>query len=132
MDLELLQQQKRVLIIDDDPDVTITLQKALEQNGFGTETYNDPLAAYKDFRYGQCDLVLLDIKMPVVDGFLLYRKIKSTDGKVKVCFLTASEFFYERVRQEHGLSGLNQETFLRIPIEINELVYTAKKLLDSE
>jgi CheY-like chemotaxis protein len=76
------------------------------------------------------DLVLLDIKMPVVDGFLLYQKIRKTDSRVKICFLTASEFFDERIRKEHGWSGLNQESFLRMPIDTNGLVDTTKRLLD--
>jgi DNA-binding response OmpR family regulator len=54
-------QQKRILIIDDEPDVTTTLRSVLEQNGFRTESYNDPVLAYKNFREGLYDLVVLDI-----------------------------------------------------------------------
>jgi len=59
--------QQKIMIIDDEPDVTITLQSVLEKNGFGTDSYNDPVEAYKNFRDGQYDLVLLDIRMPVID-----------------------------------------------------------------
>jgi DNA-binding response OmpR family regulator len=48
----------------------MTLRSVLEQNGFRTDSYNDPKLAYKNFRDRQYDLVLLDIKMPVTDGFL--------------------------------------------------------------
>ncbi len=88
--------------------MTITLRLTLEHYGFMTDSYNDPVLAYKDSRDGVYDLVLLDIKMPVVDGFLLYQKIRKTDGSVKICFLTASEYFYEQVRKEEGFEGFNR------------------------
>jgi DNA-binding response OmpR family regulator len=117
------------MIIDDEPDVTITLQSVLEKNGFGTDSYNDPVEAYKNFRDGQYDLVLLDIRMPVIDGFHLYQKIKTTDSKVKICFLTATEYFHEEIRKQQGLGDFKQESFLRKPIENEELVHLIKKLL---
>jgi DNA-binding response OmpR family regulator len=125
-------QQKRILIIDDEPDVTIALQSALEQDGFKTESYNDPVLAYKNFREGLYDLVILDIRMPVIDGFLLYQKIKRTDSKVKICFLTATEYFHEEIRREQGLGNYKQESFLRKPIENKDLVREIDKLLQSE
>jgi DNA-binding response OmpR family regulator len=125
-------QQKRILIIDDEPDVTTALQSALEQDGFKTESYNDPVLAYKNFREGLYDLVILDIRMPVIDGFILYQKIKRTDSKVKICFLTATEYFQEEIRRELGLGNYKQESFLRKPIENKDLVREIDKLLQSE
>jgi DNA-binding response OmpR family regulator len=103
------------------------LQKVLEQNGFKTNSYDDPVKAYKNFNEGQYDLVLLDIKMPVVDGFLLYQKIRRTDKKVKVCFLTASEFYRERFRKEQGFDEFDQESLLAKPNDMKDLVDTTKK-----
>jgi DNA-binding response OmpR family regulator len=123
-------QQKRILIIDDEPDVTMALQSVLEQNGFRVDSYNDPVLAYKNFKEGQYDLVLLDIRMPLIDGFLLYQKIKRTDSKVKICFLTATEYFHEEIRRQQGLGDFKQESFLRKPIENKDLVYAIKKLLE--
>ena len=125
-------QQKRILIIDDEPDVTTALQSALEQDGFKTESYNDPVLAYKNLMEGLYDLVILDIRMPVIDGFLLYQKIKRTDSKVKICFLTATEYFHEEIRREQGLGNYKQESFLRKPIENKDLVREIDKLLQSE
>lgn len=82
----LLQRQKRILIICDDQDVTMSFGSVLEQNGYMTDSYTDPVLAYKNFRDGQYDLVLLDIKMPVVDGFLLYQRIRSIDSWVKIWY----------------------------------------------
>ena len=121
---------KRVLIIDDEPDIILTLRMALEQNGFRTDSYSDSILAYKNFRAGVYDLVLLDIKMPNVDGFQLYQKIKRTDGRVKICFLTASEFYDEEIRKEQGFDGFNEELFLRKPVEIACLIDTIRPLMD--
>jgi DNA-binding response OmpR family regulator len=109
----LVQQQRRILIIDDNPDVTLSLRVALEQNGFKTDSYTNPALAYENFRDGQYDLVLLDIKMPEVDGFQLYQKIRKNDSRIKICFLTASEFYYERFRKERGFGEFKQESFLK-------------------
>ena len=103
----------------------------LENNGFRTDSYTDPVLAYKKFRDGVYDLVLLDIKMPGVHGFNFYQKIKNTDKKIKICFLTGSEFYYERFREEQGFGGFNQETFLVKPIENEDLLHTIEKLLTS-
>jgi DNA-binding response OmpR family regulator len=64
---------------------------ALEDNEFKTDTYTDPALAYDNFSEGLYDLVILDIKMPEVNGFQLYQK---TDGKVKIIFLTASQYYH--------------------------------------
>jgi DNA-binding response OmpR family regulator len=120
---------KKILIIDDEPDVVLTLRMALEQKGFRTDSCSDPTLAFKNFRAGVYDLVLLDIKMPNVDGFQLYQKIKRTDSRVKICFLTASEFYDEEIRKEQGFDGFNEELFLRKPIEIACLIDTIRPLM---
>jgi DNA-binding response OmpR family regulator len=125
------QQQKRILIIDDEEDIADILRMTLEYNGFNTDTYTDPVLAYRNFRGGQYDLVILDVKMPDVDGFNLYQKIRRTDGKVKIIFLTASEYYYEQFRKENGFDEFDQELFLRKPIETEDLVQAIKKLLES-
>jgi DNA-binding response OmpR family regulator len=125
------QEQRRILIIDDDPDIAITLRISLEDNGFSADSYTDPVLAFENFRGGQYDLVLLDIKMPEVDGFHLYQKIRKIDSNVKVCFLTATEYFHEEIRKEHGLDEPNKELFLRKPIQIDDLIHAINKLLES-
>jgi two-component system response regulator ChvI len=124
------QQQKRILIIDDDPDITITLRMSLEDNGFSVDSYTDPVLAYENFRGDKYDLLILDIKMPGVDGFRMYQKVKRIDIRVKVCFLTATEYFHEEIRKEHGFSEFKQESFLRKPITTGDLVREIKKLFE--
>jgi DNA-binding response OmpR family regulator len=125
------QQQKRILIVDDDQDITIALRISLEDKGFSAASYTDPVLAFENFRGGQYDLVILDIKMRD-DGFHLYQKMRKIDSKVKVCFLTATEYFHEEIRKEHGLDELNKELFLRKPIDTKDLIQAINKLLESD
>jgi len=90
------QQQKRILIIDEDPDAIVTYRVVLEDIGYKVDSYTDPVLVYKNFREDLYDLVILDIKMPIIAGFLLYQKIKTTDTKVKICFLTLLNFTTNR------------------------------------
>jgi DNA-binding response OmpR family regulator len=126
------EQQKRILIVDDDPDIAIILRVVLEDNGFKTDSYTDPELAYKNFRDGFYDLILLDIKMPEIDGFHFYQKIRATDSKVKIIFLTASEYYYEQFRKERRFNLFKQEFFLRKPIGTEDLVQAINKLLESK
>jgi DNA-binding response OmpR family regulator len=86
---------KRILLIDDEPDITFTIKDILEDNGFQIDSFNDPILALNSYKSNFYDLVILDIKMPKMDGFELYNKIREKDPKVKICFLTASEMYYE-------------------------------------
>ena len=86
----------KLLLIDDEEDIILSSRLALEHNGFKTDSYTDPVLAYKNFRNDLYDLAILDLKMPEIDGFLLYQKIRRTDSRVKICFLTASEYIHKR------------------------------------
>jgi two-component system catabolic regulation response regulator CreB/two-component system response regulator ChvI len=66
--------------------MTLLSKIVLEQNGFKVDSFNDPLAALSNFKPDSYDLVILDIKMPNIDGFELYRQIMKIDNKVKACF----------------------------------------------
>jgi two-component system, OmpR family, response regulator ChvI len=69
--------KKRILVVDDEVDITLSFSLALEDSGlFEVDTYNDPLVALSNYRPNSYDLLLLDIKMPHMDGFELYDKMK--------------------------------------------------------
>ena len=70
------------------------------------------------------DLVILDIKMPKMDGFELYTKIREKDPKVKICFLTASEMYYEKFRKTRSEFGriIGGDCFIQKPIKNEDLV----------
>ena len=86
---------KRILLIDDEPDITFTVKDILEDNGFQVDSFNDPILALNYYKVNFYDLVILDIKMPKMDGFELYNKIREKDPKVKIYFFTATAMFTE-------------------------------------
>ncbi len=67
----------------------------LEQNEFIVNYYNKPIIALDEFKLEFYDLIILDIQMPDINGFQLYRKIRKRDIKTKICFLTASESLFD-------------------------------------
>jgi|ERR671919_116522 DNA-binding response OmpR family regulator len=102
-------KNKRIMLVDDESDVTYTLETVLEDNGFQVESYTDPTLALSNFRPGLYDLLLLDIKMPEMSGFDVYQKMKEIDSNIKVCFLTASELFYKEYRKLDANTRINRE-----------------------
>jgi len=118
----------RILVIDDEPDLTQVSTLALEYHGFKVDSFNDPQEALGKFEPGLYDLVILDIKMPKMDGFELYHEIKKKDSNAKVCFLTASELYYEEFRKKEYYA-LDRDMFIRKPIENEELVKEINKMI---
>ena len=118
----------RILVVDDEPDLTQVSTLALEYHGFKVDSFNDPQEALAKFEPGLYDLVILDIKMPKMDGFELYHEIKKKDSNAKVCFLTASELYYEEFRKKEYYA-LDRNMFIRKPIENEELVKEINKMI---
>jgi two-component system response regulator ChvI len=113
-------KRNRLLIVDDEPDITTTFKLLLEDCGFEVDAYNDPQIALSDFRPGFYDLLLLDIRMPIINGFDLYDKMKVIDNKVNVCFMSAYDVNYELLRQQ--FPWLEVQCFIPKPVEISEIV----------
>lgn len=111
---------KRVAIVDDEPDITAVLKMGLEQHGFSVDTFNDPQDALARFRPDVYDLMIIDIRMPNINGFDLYRELKKRDGKVRVCFLTAFEIYYEEFSKI--FPNIDVRAFVRKPVRIANLV----------
>jgi two-component SAPR family response regulator len=112
---------KKILIVDDEADITFTLKEGIEKSGsFSVDTFNDPQLALTNYKSGYYDLLIIDIRMPSMTGFELYRKIREIDSKVTVCFITAYETYYEKFRQEffplEEIKG-----FIRKPIQVEDL-----------
>jgi DNA-binding response OmpR family regulator len=114
---------KRILVVDDEPDITLMLKKVLEDNGFSVDSFNEPSSVIRDFRPGVYDLLILDIRMPSINGFELYLKLREKDQHFKVCFLTAlSELRdYEAYRKE-VFPKMGERYFVAKPIENDELI----------
>ena len=115
---------KKILLVDDEPDVTYTIKNILEDNGFQVDTFNDPNFALKSYTNHYYNLVILDIKMPKMDGFELYTKIREKDPKVKICFLTAIAMFNEEFRKIRLVLGktINEDYFIQKPVEMEDLL----------
>ena len=118
--------KKRILVVDDEVDITLSFSLALEDSGlFEVDTYNDPLVALSNYRPNSYDLLLLDIKMPNMNGFELYDKIKKIDNKVKVCFISAYDVDYNALREQFPsleIDCLLPMDIMRKPIEIRKLI----------
>ncbi|HYT02354.1 MAG TPA: response regulator [Candidatus Acidoferrum sp.] len=125
--------KKKILLVEDEQDIATVLDMVLEEGGYEVDCFSDPVLALKNFRARSYDLVILDIKMPEMDGIELSQQIKKIDNAVKVCFLTASELYYEEFRKELGLEEptLDKDLFLRKPIQNEELMKEITRIISS-
>jgi DNA-binding NtrC family response regulator len=112
---------RKILIVDDEPDITSAFDMILEMNGFEVDSYNDPLIALSNFKPNLYGLALLDIRMPKMNGFELYKKIKDIDNKMKVCFITAFEDYHQEFKE--SFPELDEaQCFVRKPKAVEDLV----------
>lgn len=109
----------RILIVDDDNDVTTTFKAGLLMYGFGVDAFNDPKEALQAFKADTYDLLILDIRMPIMNGFELYRELEKIDNKPKVCFITAFPVYYESLKE--FLPTKKMYCFIKKPVEVREL-----------
>lgn len=122
--------KNKILIVDDEPDIAQVLKMGLEKNGFVVDTYNDPLDVISKFKADSYDLLLLDIKMPKMNGFELYNKLHQIDEKAKICFITAYEIYYDEFK---GMfPKIKVECFIRKPVSINNLARLIKDKLQQQ
>jgi DNA-binding response OmpR family regulator len=87
------------MIIDDDIDITNLFSTFLEYNGYSVDAYTNPIEAINNFRKNSHDLIILDLKMPKMDGMTLYLKIKEIDDKVIICFTTANINYIKQLQK---------------------------------
>ena len=120
--------KRRILVVDDESDITFTLKKGLENSRmFEVDTFNDPQEALSNFKPDYYDFLLIDIRMPHMSGYDLYDNIKKIDSKVKSCFISAYEINYQALREQ--FPTLEMECYAK-PIEINELIRKINEELD--
>ena len=120
---------KRILIVDDEPDINLLFKMILEENSeFMVHSFTDPLLALKNFKPNLYDLILVDIKMPEMDGLDFYREIRKIDKNVRLCFVTASEKYYEPFRKEiYDILGEN--CFIQKPIANEDLLRVVNTMI---
>jgi CheY-like chemotaxis protein len=120
---------KRILIVDDEPDIAMTLKLGLESSNdddnkkikFEVYSYTDPVEALSNFKPNFYDLLLVDITMPVMNGFELCEKILQLDINVKVCFMTAAEINQKAIRELYPVRTIGG-CFIKKPVEIDHLI----------
>ncbi|MFL6376490.1 MAG: response regulator [Nitrososphaeraceae archaeon] len=122
-----ISRKKKILLVDDELDITSSLKIGLEDNGFAVDTFNDAVLALSNFKAGTYALVLLDVKMPQINGFELYEKIREIDSKVKACFITAHEVYYHSLKEI--FPDIDYDCYVK-PISIDDLVIHVKAHLD--
>ena len=117
-------QTNRILLVDDEPDHCLTYQMVLQDAGFECVSYTDSTKALQEFKPGYYGLVILDIRMPNLDGFAFCEKIREIDKPIKIVFITAGEL-YDRnfIKKRYPkLSNDVNITLVRKPIVNDELL----------
>jgi CheY-like chemotaxis protein len=118
---------RRIMIVDDERDVTFLFKIILESMHHDAtfsckvDSFNDPLTALENYQEGLYDLIIIDIVMPKMDGFKLYKELRKKDKNVKICFLTAGEMYYEEYRK-HVIPEVSPDKIIRKPISNADLV----------
>jgi DNA-binding response OmpR family regulator len=124
------EKEKKILVVDDEPDNASIFSMGLEDVGFKVDVFTDPLLALSKLKsqYKRYELLILDIKMPDMNGFELFEEIRKIDNKVKACFLTA---FGEGYTEEFGrrFPPSVNVSFIRKPIRIDDLVKKVNELV---
>ena len=113
-----LGKRQKILVVDDEPDITSLFSKALLREGFRVDVYNDPADSLKNYKPYFYDLLILDIIMPGMDGFKLYDRLRKVDPDIKILFLTASEKQLDTLSKK----GYRKDQLLTKPISIHDLV----------
>ena len=112
-------KNKKLLIVDDESDIILPIKIGLEDNGFEVDTFSEPLLALSNFKANSYALVILDIKMPDMNGLQLYREMRKIDEKIKVFFFTATETYYEDLKEI--FPTIDKGQFIIKPLAIEDL-----------
>jgi DNA-binding response OmpR family regulator len=119
----MVQVKKRILIVDDERDVGLTLKMILENYGFDIDSFTDPAVALEQFKPSLYDLTILDIRMPEINGFELYDQLKSRDPNIKTLFLTALSSVVSYNTENSTVCPIEGKThFVKKPVGNKELL----------
>lgn len=119
--------KNKILVVDYEHDSNLLLKTILERNGFIVDCFNDPFVAMENFRSNLFSLIILNIKLPKLNGFQLYREIRKKDKKVKVCFITDGEMYYGVYTDI--FNSLDENSFIRKPINYDDLLERLGKII---
>ena len=117
------------MIIDDDKDITDLFAIYLESNGYIVNAYTNPVEAINNFRKNSYDLILLDLKMPTMDGMTIYHKIREIDNNVLICFTTADINYIKQLQK--GIIDIEKMVLYK-PVLLKDLKNKIDWLLSSQ
>ena len=114
-------KNNKILSVDDEPDNAFIIKKGLEYNGFDVDSFTDPVLALDNIKNNSSayDTIILDVKMPNLDGLQLYKRIRVMNKKVKVCLFSAVQPDFEEYRKV--CSSFDEEYFIKKPIPLGDL-----------
>jgi two-component system, OmpR family, response regulator ChvI len=113
-------RRQKILVVDDEIDAALPIKLILSSHGYDVEVYTNPKKALASFKTDYYDLILLDVRMPEMNGFELYRELKLLDKKCKICFITAFESYYESLTE--FFPKLDVKCFIRKPVSSHVLI----------
>lgn len=116
------ERKKKIMLVDDERDITIMFKSGLERNGLSVEVFNDPEQALASFKPDHFDLLLFDIKMPKMSGFELGSEIRKQDRDAKIFFISAFEIPEDEMRKY--MPENDERCILKKPVSIRDLVKT--------
>ena len=117
--------QRHILIVDDEKDIAEMFGYGLRRAGLEVEVFSDPMEALSKYKIGRYDLVLLDIRMPGMNGFELCSAIRQLE-QVKVCFISA----FDIQGDMNQVLPVDASCIIRKPISIRGLVERVEKELE--
>ena len=120
---------KNIQLVDDDKDLVDLFKTFLEYDGYNVDAFTDPVDALYSFKKDIYDLVLLDLKIPNLNGLILSQKLKNIDPALLFCFITGNKEFIEHIKR-YNLDIDN--IIIYKPIWLNELRIKVNSLLSNQ
>jgi len=90
----------KILLVDDEQDICLTYKTVLEEAGYQCVAYTDPVTALREFKRNYYDLIVLDAKMPQLNGYEFFKKIREQDNAIRMFFITAAKEYFDTLRRE--------------------------------
>jgi DNA-binding response OmpR family regulator len=122
--------KKRILLVDDEYDITVLFNMVLEEFGFAVDSFNDPLLALSSFKAGLYNMAILDVRMPKTNGFELGCEIRKLDNNVMISFLSAFDICEENLKVTVPSLYGEKLLVIRKPISIDDFILRIKEKLE--
>src|SRR5262245_49034531 len=113
------------MVVDDEADIVTVLKRGLEEDGFEVDSFTDPRKAIDNFVIDKYAMLIVDIRMPRINGFELYRQVRQLDNNIKVVFMTAFEISESEFRQV--MPNIDVRTFFKKPVKLKDLLERIKR-----